>query len=97
MTGYRYSTRGWLGKASAGTVLGLGLALAVSGLFVWWSPGGLMDGSGKTQFAMWLVAPIWCGIASLCFFFRSGLRAWVWLGAGNIAAFGLLALTRAIG
>lgn len=97
MSGVTYSSRGWLGKASAGVILGFTFALALTGLFVWWSHGGLMAGSGKTQFAMWLVAPIWASVASSSFLFRSGLRAWIWLGAGNIAAFAALAFTKALG
>lgn len=54
-----YTGKGWLGKASAGIILGFTLALGISGLFMWITPSGLMAGSGKTQFAMWLVAPIW--------------------------------------
>ncbi len=95
--GFTYSTNGWLRKASAGVLLGFTLALALSGLFVWWTPGGLMASSGKTQFAMWLVAPLWTGIASFCFLFRSGRYAWGWLGLANVIAFALLAFAKSIG
>ena len=97
MTGLAYSSKGWFAKASAGVILGFTLALALGGLFVWWTPGGLMAGSGKTQFAMWLVAPLWAGIASFCFLFRSGPRAWIWLGLANAIAFALLAFAKSIG
>ncbi|SFP26968.1 hypothetical protein [Qipengyuania nanhaisediminis] len=94
---FTYSAKGWLGKASAGVILGFTLALGFTGLFVWLTPDGLMAGSGKTQFAMWLVAPIWCGIASFCFLFRSGIRAWLWLGGANIVVFALLAIAKSVG
>ena len=97
MTGTTYSSKGWLGKVSAGVILGFTLALALGGIFVWWTPGGLMAGSGKTQFAMWLVAPVWAGIASLCFLFRCGWRAWGWLALANAIAFALLAFAKSIG
>lgn len=92
-----YTGKGWLGKASAGIILGFTLALGISGLFMWITSSGLMAGSGKTQFAMWLVAPIWAGIASFCFLFRSGWRAWGWLALANAIAFALLAFAKTIG
>jgi hypothetical protein len=36
---------------------------------------------------MWLVAPIWLTTLSLCFFFSSGMRAWLWLGGVNLMAY----------
>ena len=92
-----FTGTGWLGKASAGIILGFTLALGISGLFMWITSSGLMAGSGKTQFAMWLVAPIWAGIASFCFLFRSGFTAWLWLGAVNIGVFALLFLVKSVG
>lgn len=93
---FRYSSRNWLGKASAGLVCGFGLALALSGLYVWLSPGGLMHSSAKTQFAMWLMAPVWVLVLSFCFFFRSGLRAWLWLGSATLVFFALLFMAKQI-
>jgi len=72
---------GWLGKTFAGLLLGLVIALAASGLFAWFGPGGIMGGAGKTQFNMWLVAPIWSLTLSLVYLFRTTLDAWKWLGA----------------
>jgi hypothetical protein len=43
---------------------------------------------------MWLVPPVWIGVMSASFMFRTGLRAWVWLGGANIAGFAMLALAR---
>jgi len=84
------TSRDWLPKASAGLVLGLALAVAISGLFAWFGPGGLYDGAGKTQVNMWLISPVWCGVLSLCFLFRNGRAAWIWLGAATLLAFALL-------
>ncbi|MGO1003479.1 hypothetical protein [Lysobacter sp. CA196] len=90
----RLESRHWFGKASAGLILGFGLALALSGLFAWLGPGGIDGGGGKVQFNMWLIAPIWCGVLSFVFLFRSSVRAWSWLGLANAAAFALLWLVR---
>lgn len=84
------SSRNWFGKASAGLILGFGLALALSGLFAWFGPEGLQGGSGKTQFTMWIVAPLWAAVLCTCFLFRDGWRAWLSLGGANLLCFGLL-------
>lgn len=91
----RLDSRHWFGKTCAGVVLGLGLALALSGLFAWLGPGGIDAGDGKIQFNMWLIAPIWAGVLGFVFLFRDSRRAWLWLGAANGVAFGLLWLARA--
>lgn len=83
----------WLSKTLAGTVLGLGLAMAIAGLVAWGTPGGPVA-TNKFQFVMWLVAPIWVGVLSFCYLFRNGLRAWVWLGAANVVAFAGLGACR---
>ena len=41
----------------------------------------------KFQLVMWLIAPIWLTTLSLCFFFSSGMRAWLWLGGENLLAY----------
>ncbi len=84
------SSRDWFGKATAGLVLGFGLALAVSGLFAWFGPGGLLGGTGKTQLNMWLMSPVWMLVLAFCFLFPSGRSAWGWLALVNLVAFGLL-------
>lgn len=86
----RLQSRHWFGKTSAGVVLGFGLSLALSGLFAWLGPDGIDGGGGKTQFNMWLIAPLWAGVLSAVYLFRDSLRAWLWLGAANALAFGLL-------
>jgi len=90
----RLQSRHWFGKSCAGVLLGFGLAVALSGLFAWLGPGGIAADSGKTQFNMWLISPIWAGVLSFVFLFRDSLRAWLWLGAANLAAFGLLGVIR---
>ncbi|QCO05664.1 hypothetical protein [Azospirillum argentinense] len=75
----------WWSKSVAGVVLGFSLAIAMAGLFAWIGPGG-PAAVNKLQFIMWLVVPIWLGVASVCFLFRSGRQAWMWLGCANILA-----------
>lgn len=86
------SSRDWFGKTSAALVLGFLLALGAAGLFR--ALGGIEDAyfSTKGQFAMWLMAPVWALVLSLCFFFRSGIRAWGWLAAANAVLWGIVAL-----
>ena len=80
--------RDWLSKTLAGLVLGAVLALQASAFFVRFGPA--LPLASTAQLAMWLSVPVWMGVLSLVFFFRSGLRAWLWLGGTALA--GLLAL-----
>lgn len=85
--------RDWLSKSVAGSVLGFTLAVALAGLFAVAGPGGL-EARNKYQFVMWLVAPLWLGVAGFVFLFRSGRVAFLWLGGANLLAFGGLYLCR---
>ncbi len=89
-------SRNWFGKASAGLILGYGLALGLSGLFAWFGPQGIEGGGGKAQINMWLMSPVWALVLSFCFLFRDGPRAWLWLGLANLLVFGLLFGGRAL-
>lgn len=88
-TRMRLQSRHWFGKASAGVVLGYTLAVALSGAIAWLTPGGL-QGEGKIQFNMWMIAPIWATVLGFVFLFRDSRRAWLWLALANMAAFALL-------
>ena len=46
--------------------------------------------STKGQLAMWLMAPVWAGVLSFCFMFRSSARAWGWLALANLVLWGAL-------
>lgn len=85
----------WWGKTLAGALLGYTLALAVAGLFAWIGPGGI-GAPQKTQFVMWLIAPLWMAIFSLVYLARSGARALRWLGGANLFAYALLCAARAL-
>ena len=93
---HRLDSAEWFGKTAAGLVLGFSLALAVSGLCAWLTPGGIAGGNGKIQFVMWLIAPLWAGVLCFVFLFRDSRRAWCWLAVANLLAFGLLAGVRGL-
>jgi uncharacterized membrane protein (GlpM family) len=85
----------WWSKTFAGAVLGAALALALAGLFAWAGPGGI-GAREKAQFGMWSIAPLWMLVFSTVYLFRSGLRAVLWLGGANVAAYSLLFYVRSI-
>lgn len=80
----------WWGKASAGAILGIGLALALVGLYAYLGPGGINAPGGRYSLMRYLEAFIWIAVFSTCFLFRSGRAAWVWLGVVNLIAFAAL-------
>lgn len=88
------TSRDWFGKASAAVVLGFTLSLALTCSFEFWFTSGDSYVSAQGQIAMWLMAPIWCAVLSLCFLFRSPRRAWLWLGLANLAAWMLYGVLR---
>jgi hypothetical protein len=93
-TGRRQTlSRDWLSKTLAGVIGGFGLAIASSGLLACLTPGAL-DEQNKFQVAMWLVPPVWIGVMSGSFVFRSGRHAWIGLGGANALGFAMLALAR---
>lgn len=86
------SSRNWLGKSSAGLLLGFTLALGCAGLFrLAVDVGDAL--SMKGQLVMWMMAPVWALTLAFCFLFRSGLRAWLWLGGANLAVWAVLIAT----
>lgn len=88
----RTRTDWWLQSVS-GSVLGASLALALSGLWAWWGPGGL-GAAHKVQFNMWLIAPLWMLVLAGVFALRSGWQALWGLLLANGLAHGLLLATR---
>lgn len=75
------SSRNWFGKASAGLVLGLLIALGTSGLLATALGATGAQFSLQGQFTMWMIGPVWCLILSFCFLFRDARHAWGVLGA----------------
>lgn len=83
----------WWSKTLAGAVLGWTLAFALAGVFAWIGPGGI-GAPQKSQFVMWMIAPLWMIAFSVVYLFRSGLRAVLSLGGANLMAWGLLLAVR---
>ncbi len=80
----------WWGKASAGVILGFGLALSLVGLYAYLGPGGIDAPGGRYSLMRYLEAFVWTAVFSFCFLFRSGRSAWAWLGAANLIALAAL-------
>jgi pantothenate kinase len=86
------TSRDWLGKSSAGLLLGFLIALGLSGIFKIAAGVGDTYFSTKGQLGMWMMAPIWAGVLSFCFLFPSTRSAWGWLGLASGVLWGTLAL-----
>ena len=80
----------WWGKASAGVILGFGLALSLVGLCAYLAPGGINAPGGRYSMMRYPEAFVWIAAFGFCFLFRSGRAAWAWLGAANLIAFAAL-------
>lgn len=84
--------RDWVTKTLAGAILGFGLAIGCSGIYARLAAETPLP--IRAQLTMWIVMPIWLGVLSLVFLFRSGARAWLWLGLANIVVLGAFAALR---
>lgn len=80
----------WWGKASAGAILGLGLALSLAGLYAYLAPGGIDAPVGRYSLMRMMEAFVWIAVLGFCFLFPSGRTAWKWLGAANLISFAAL-------
>lgn len=82
------------GKSLAAALLGLPLTVGVIGLIALLWPGEL-----EIVTLPWLLVsfPLWIGVMSAAFLFKSGLRAWLWMGGATLLSFGLIHLARLLG
>jgi hypothetical protein len=83
----------WIGKTTAGAICGFIVALALSGLIVRLAPSAGID-AAKAETAMLFVPLVWTGIFAAAYLFRSGLRAWLWLGAASVATLALFEICK---
>jgi len=74
------------GKSFAAILLGLPLAVALIGL------AALLSSDQARHTLPWLLVffPVWIGVMSVAFLFRSGARAWLWLGSACVLAYAVL-------
>lgn len=81
-------------KSLAAALLGLPLTVGLIGLVALLWPGRL-----EVTTLPWLLLsfPLWIAVMSLAFAFRSGARAWLWLGGATLVCFALIHLCKALG
>jgi hypothetical protein len=84
----------WWSKASAGAILGFGLALSLAGLYAYLAPGGIDAPGGRYSLMRFLEAIVWIAVFGFCFLFRSGRAAWAWLGVANLITLAALLACR---
>lgn len=97
MSSHQFTSRDWFGKVSAALISGFALSIALTVLFC--ELVGVKDSffDARGQMAMWAVAPIWVGLLSFCFLFRSGMQAWAWLLGANLLVWTALFALRSAG
>lgn len=86
--------RDWFTKTMAGLLLGLVLAFGISGIVSELTSSVPLV--VRAQLVMWLVAPVWLVIFASVYFFRSGARAWLWLGAASALVHGAFFALKAL-
>lgn len=81
-------------KSWAAALLGLPLTIGLVGLIALAWPG-----RQEVTALPWMlmVFPVWIGAMSLAFVFRTGRRAWLWLGGATLLCFALLYGLKAAG
>jgi hypothetical protein len=82
------------GKSLAAALLGLPLTVGIIGLVALLWPGD----PHRTTLSWLLVSfPVWIAVMSCTFLFRSGLRAWLWLGGATLLCFVLVHAVKLLG
>lgn len=81
-------------KSLAAALLGLPLTVGLIGLLAL-----LWPGQQDVVTLPWLLLsfPAWIGVMALAFAFKSGLRAWLWMGGATLLCFALLFAFKALG
>jgi hypothetical protein len=85
---------GMWAKSLAAALLGLPLTVGLVGLLAL-----LWPGRQEITALPWMLMafPVWIGAMSLAFAFKTGLRAWSWLGGATLLCFALLHGLKAMG
>lgn len=82
-----------LGKSTAAAVLGLPLAVLLVGF------AALLSGDQASTTLPWLLLffLVWIGVMTGAFLFKTGLRAWLWMGGLAVTGFTALHFLKASG
>ena len=81
------------GRSTAAVFLGMPLAALIVGVIA------LLSGDQKTTTLPLLLMffPAWVGAMTGAFLFKTGLRAWLWMGGAIVVGFALLHFLKAAG
>lgn len=82
MTQKSFIRRDWISKSLAGFIGGGLIAIGSTGILDFLCAD--LPISIRGQIVMWLLPPIWLGVMSSVYFFRSGSKAWSWLGSAGL-------------
>ncbi|WP_373988237.1 hypothetical protein [Duganella sp. BuS-21] len=82
-----------LGKSSAAALLGLPLSVLIVGF------AALLSGDQASTTLPWLLVffLVWIGAMTGAFLFKTGLRAWLWMGGATVIGFTALHFLKASG
>lgn len=82
-----------LGKSTAAAILGLPLAVLLVGF------AALLSGDQASTTLPWLLLffLVWVGVMTGAFLFKTGLRAWLWMGGVTVIGFASLHFLKASG
>lgn len=81
-------------KSLAAGLLGLPLTVGIIGLIALLWPG---DPARSTLSILLMSFPLWVAIMSVAFLFKTGLRAWLWLGGATVLCFVLIHVAKLLG
>lgn len=81
------------GKSTAALFLGLPLAVNVVGICALLS----QDQARTTLPWLLMFVLFWIGAMTIAFLFRTGLRAWLWMGGATLLGYAVLHLSKAGG
>jgi hypothetical protein len=81
------------GKSTAAVFLGMPLAVLIVGF------AALLSSDQQTTTLSWLLLffLVWIGVMTAAFLFRSGVRAWLWMGGLTVAGYAALHFLKASG
>jgi hypothetical protein len=81
------------GKSTAAAFLGLPLSVLIVGL------AALLSSDQATTTLPWLMVffLVWIAVMTCAFLFRTGLRAWLWMGGLTVAGYTALHFLKASG